>query len=219
MDRRYAVIFDMDGVIFDTERLLIDCWKPVAEAHGVEDIEETIYRCIGLSETYSRKVFFDTYGKDFPLDAYQEEVREIFRKRAADGIPEKAGARELLAGLAAARVPLALASSTREEVVRRELAEAGLLPYFRVVIGGDRIARSKPAPDIFLKAAALLGAAPEECFVVEDSPNGIRAAAAAGMIPLMVPDQLQPDEEIRGLASRIFSSLEEVQKYLQSTLQ
>ena len=218
MNGEYAVIFDMDGVIFDTERLLIECWIPVAEAHDVEDIEGTLHRCIGLSEKYSRLVFFDRYGEDFPLDEYQAEVRQLFHEKAADGLPEKEGARALLSELARARVPLALASATREEVVRRELEEAGLLSCFDVVIGGDQIRRSKPAPDIFLRAAELLGRRPEECFVIEDSPNGIRAAAAAGMTALMVPDRIEPNAEIRGLASELFASLEEVQKYLQDSL-
>lgn len=217
-DGEYAVIFDMDGVIFDTERLLIECWIPIAEAHGVEDITGTLRSMIGLNEKYSREVFFKRYGDDFPLDEYQDEVRAVFHKRAEEGLPEKEGARALLMELARARVPLALASSTREEVVRRELAEAELLQYFDVVIGGDRIARSKPAPDIFLRAAELLGRRPEECIVIEDSPNGIRAAAAAGMMPLMVPDQMEPDSEIRALTGEIFSSLEEVQIYLRRRL-
>lgn len=214
MKESFAVIFDMDGVIFDTERLLLESWTPVAEAHDVHGIVETLRSCIGRNEVSTREIIFERFGEDFPLDEYQEEVRAVFREKAANGIPEKAGARELLAELAAARVPLALASSTREEVVRRELAEAGLLQHFDAVIGGDRIERGKPAPDIFLKAAELLGKRPEECFVIEDSPNGIRAAAAAGMTPLMVPDQLQPDEQIRALAHRVFDSLKQVQIYL-----
>ena len=217
-DRKdWAVIFDMDGVIFDTERLLIECWIPVAEAHGVEDIEGTLKNCIGLKEPAAERGFRNRYGEDFPLAEYQEEVRAIFRKRVEEeGLPEKAGAREILADLAEKNVPMALASSTRAEVVTRELANAGLLPYFRVVIGGDQIRAGKPAPDIFLAAAARLGMEVDACFVIEDSFNGIRAAAAAGMTPLMVPDQLQPDEEIRALAHEVFDDLKEVQKYLHS---
>ena len=130
-----------------------------------------------------------------------------------EGLPLKSGARELLSALNGSGTPLALASSTRTETVRRELRDAGLLDFFDVVIGGDQVTRSKPHPEIFLRAAAELGTAPEECCVIEDSFNGIRAAAAAGMHPLMVPDMLQPDEEILALAERVFPSLHEVRNF------
>ena len=109
---------------------------------------------------------------------------------------------------------MALASSTRTELVRRELKDAGFIKYFSVIIGGDMVSHSKPHPEIFLKAAEVLGAAPGDCYVIEDSFNGIRAAAAAGMHPLMVPDMIQPTEEILALTEMVFPSLNEVTAYL-----
>ena len=124
------------------------------------------------------------------------------------------GAREILADLAARGVPLALASSTEGALVRRELDEAGLLRFFDALVCGDQVRRSKPDPEIFLTAAARLGVEPERCFVIEDSFNGVRAAAAAGMRPLMVPDLLPPDEEMRRLSEAILPDLAAAGRYL-----
>lgn len=209
------VIFDMDGVIFDSERLLLDSWKIIAQRHGIPDIEGTLRLCFGVSVDVSRQIYFDRYGPDFPLDAYKEETRAIFRQHCPNGHPPvKAGARELLTFLRDRGVPLALASSTRSQLVRSELEQAGLLSCFDVVLGGDQIARSKPAPDIFLAAAEALGAAPAQCFVIEDSFNGIRAARAAGTRPLMVPDMVPPDEEMEEKAEAILPDLDAVRDYL-----
>ena len=114
---------------------------------------------------------------------------------------------ELLDALDQRNCPLALASSTRSATVTAQLRDAGLLPCFRAVIGGDQVSHSKPHPEIFLTAAEQLGVASGDCCVVEDSYNGIRAAHAGGMIPLMVPDTLPPDEEMHRLAWAIVPDL------------
>lgn len=215
----HPVIFDMDGVIFDSERLLLDCWKIVADRHGVPDIEATLSLCLGVNVNVSRQIYFDRYGDDFPLDEYKEEVRAIFRTRCPGGYPPiKPGAKELLAWLSERGVPVALASSTHTAVVRRELDAAGLLPYFTAVICGDQVSRSKPEPDIFLKAAEALGAEAPDCFIIEDSFNGVRAAYAAGARTIMVPDVVPPDEEMREKAEVILPSLDAAREYLSSRL-
>ena len=204
----HPVIFDMDGVIFDSERLLLESWKIVADRYGIPDIEATLSLCLGVSVDVSRQIYFDRYGPDFPLDDYKVETRAWFRSQCPNGHPPvKAGARELLAALHGRGVPLALASSTQSEVVRAELAAAGLLDFFRVVIGGDQIARSKPAPDIFLAAAKALGADPADCWVIEDSFNGVRAGRAAGARVIMVPDLVPPDGEMAEKAEVILPDL------------
>ncbi len=214
------VIFDMDGVIFDSERLLMDCWKVVADRHGVPDIEATLSLCLGVNVNVSRQIYFDRYGADFPLDEYKTEVRAIFRSRCPDGYPPvKPGARALLSWLREQGASVALASSTPTEIVRRELESAGLLAFFDEVICGDQVSRSKPAPDIFLKAAAALGAEPADCFIIEDSFNGVRAAYAAGARTLMVPDIVPPDGEMREKAEVILPSLDAARDYLASRLE
>lgn len=126
----------------------------------------------------------------------------------------KTGVVELLTYLKEAGKEIALASSTRRAVVVQELADAGIIDFFDVVIGGDMVTRSKPQPDIFLKACEELGVAPEEAFAIEDSYNGIRAAAAGHLRPLMVPDLMPPTEEMKELAEAIFETLLDVKDYL-----
>ena len=124
----------------------------------------------------------------------------------------KKGARELLEMLYREGIPAVLASSTKTETVIRELIAADLFGYFKSIIGGDMVTKSKPEPDIFLLAAKRAGFAPEECIIIEDSFNGIRAARAAGGYVIMVPDLKQPDEEISSLADDIKQSLDDVRE-------
>ena len=143
----------------------------------------------------------------------------MFRERYGEGrLPLKPGVVEILQDLKQRCVPLALASSTRSDIVKLELEEARLLSFFDAVLGGDMAPRSKPEPDIFLAAAKVLGAIPANCYVLEDSFNGIRAAHRAGMHPIMVPDMQQPDEEMRGLAEVIVDDLPKAMGYLQARM-
>ncbi|MDY6346370.1 MAG: HAD family phosphatase [Succiniclasticum sp.] len=211
-----AVLFDMDGVIFDSERLVIDCWKVVADKYGIPDIEAVCYQCMGLTYEATEQVYRRRYGDAYPYERYKQEVSDLFHARYDGGrLPTKPGVREILAWLQERRIPVALASSTQLASVRQELGEAGLLPFFQVVKGGDDVVHGKPAPDIFLLAAKQLGCDPAACYVLEDSPNGIRAAAAAGMHSIMIPDLQEPDEEMRRLAEVILRDLREAQAYLE----
>ena len=209
-----AVIFDMDGVIFDTERLYIESCVEVADKYGADNIEETCYRCIGINSVVTGQILYETYGKDFPLREFRAEVDKIFAKKFDEKAPVKPGVKELLTYLKSAGVKIAIASSTKKEGVSRELKQAGFLDYFDELVCGDMVEKSKPDPDIFLKAAECLGVEPEKCIVIEDSFNGIRAAHAAKMFAIMVPDILPPDEEMKEKASIILKSLNEVLDFL-----
>ena len=211
-----AYIFDTDGVIFDSERLYIDCSVEAAEVLGMDSVVETCRRCIGVTDEVTRAILFDIYRDEELVERFRDLSIALVRERVAAGLLDmKPGVRELLDFLQAGGCRIALASSTRTDIVEKELADAGLREYFRIVVGGDRVSRSKPNPDIFLKAAELLGEKPDNCIVIEDSFNGIRAAKAAGMTAVMVPDQLEPDEEMRNLADIILPSLTDVKKWLE----
>lgn len=210
-----AVVFDMDGVIFDSERLVIACWRVIADKYGVPNIEEACHECLGVNAVETRQKFKNRYGQDFPYDDYKKEMSTLFHHNYDGGrLPMKTGVVELLQYLKEAGVKVALASSTRSAVVKQELTDAGIIAYFDVVIGGDMVTRSKPQPDIFLKACEELGVIPQEAFAIEDSYNGIRAAAAGHLRPLMVPDLMPPTEEMRELTEEIFENLLEVKNYL-----
>ncbi|MBP3507450.1 MAG: HAD family phosphatase [Lachnospiraceae bacterium] len=210
-----AVIFDMDGVIFDSERLVILCWKVVAEKYGIENIEEACRECLGLNREAAKEKMLLRYGADFPYDEYKKEMSDLFHSRYSGGrLPLKTGVVELLTYLKEQGIAVALASSTRSEVVLAELRDGGILPFFDKVICGDMVKRSKPAPDIYLKACEELQVEPERAYAIEDSYNGIRAAHSGGLRPIMVPDLAEPTEEMRELAEVILPDLVEVRKYL-----
>lgn len=217
MREAFAVLFDMDGVLFDSERAVLAVWQELAAEQGLGDIEETFIRCVGTNKVRTAEIFRAAFpALDFAR--FDGEARRRFQTRWGGGrLPVKPGAEAVLSALRRRGVPLALASSTESAVVRQELAEAGLLPFFDALVGGDRVKRSKPDPEIFLLAAAELGAEPPRCFVIEDSFNGVRAARAAGMRPLMVPDLLPPDDEMRRLAEAILPDLYAVERYLAET--
>lgn len=207
-----AVVFDMDGVVFDSELLVLETWKAVADKYGFPNIEKVCKECLGTNSEATKQIFLKHYGTDFPYDAYKKEMSALFHERAAGGrLPKKPGVEELLSALKEHGMKVALASSTRRAIVLRELEEGGLLSYFDKVVCGDMVNRSKPAPDIFLKACELLEVSPEKAYAVEDSYNGIRAAYSAGMKPIMVPDLAAPTEEMKELAECILPSLKEVQ--------
>ena len=205
-----AVIFDMDGVIFDSERLVIECWEEVAAKHNIPDIVEICMRVQGNNREETGKRFREKYGKDFPYETYKKEVTALFLDRYGEGrLPMKPGVVEILKELRRNNIPLALASSTRSDIVKLEMAEANLLPYFDAVLGGDMVPHSKPEPDIFLKAAELIESDPSECLVIEDSHNGVRAAYRAGLRSIMVPDLLAVTDEMKEKATYVVKNLNE----------
>lgn len=212
-----AVVFDMDGVIFDTERLVIEFWKEVAKKHNIPNVEHTCIQCLGTNRVRTREIFLEKYGADFPFDPYRAEVTELFNTHYKGvPLPTKPGIRELLNYLQEQDIKVGLASSTAQHLVRDEIGTAGLLPYFQTLVCGDMVEHSKPAPDIFLKACEILNADPTKSIAIEDSFNGIRSAHCAGMTPIMVPDQVQPTDEIRTLAFHVMPSLLDVLNWLKT---
>ena len=214
-----AVVFDMDGVIFDSERCIMGCWEEIALQHNLGDIHPLLYACLGVTRETTIRNMLEMMGADFPCEAFLAEVSAMFHARYDGGrLPLKPGVRELLGFLSHKGIPVALASSTREESVRRNLGDAGILDSFTVLICGNMVVRSKPDPEIYLKACQALQLPPPDCYAIEDSFNGIRSASAAGLHTLMVPDLLQPTNEIRSLCEAVLPSLTDVQTYLEGRL-
>lgn len=212
------VIFDMDGVIFDSERAYIEAYKKLAPKYGMDDFDVVHRACmdsIGVTRQKTKEIFFSYVGHEFDYDSYREDVQHELNMIEYEIKP---GVFALFDWLKETGARIALASSTREVSVRKSLGHAGLTEYFDQIVCGDMVSHSKPHPEIFLTAAARLGADPATCYIIEDSYNGIRAAHAAGAHPIMVPDILQPDEEIRGLAEVVLPSLIEVREYLESII-
>lgn len=210
-----AVVFDMDGVIFDSERAVMNCWLELAQKYDIKDIEKPYFACVGTTMTRTREIMLEAYGEDFPYDEYARESSLMYHEKYDGGkLPMKPGVMELLSYLKEKGKKIALASSTRRETVTNQLRWAGIIDYFDVIICGDMVARSKPAPDIFLKACQELGVSPENTYAIEDSYNGIRAAHAGQLRPIMVPDLLEANDEMRGMAEYVCDNLNEVIDYL-----
>ena len=210
-----SIVFDMDGVILDSERIASGIWHELAAEYGLTDMDEVYPLCIGVTKTVSAGIFAERYGKDFPYGEFIGKSAERFRAYYQEnGMPLKKGVVSLLDFLREEGYQIALASSTAQEKVRTQLGEAGVLSYFDAVICGDMLKKSKPEPDIYLLACRSLGVSPKDAYAVEDSYNGIRSAYRAGMRALMVPDMLPPTEEMERLAYRILPDLDAVREFL-----
>ena len=210
-----AIVFDMDGVLFDTEFVCLEGWKAVAEKNNLPDMEKVFPRCIGLNNTDCQAVLLDAYGVDFDYADFRKQASaEFWGYIESKGLPEKPGVHELLEWLKASDYKVGLASSTKRSSVLNHLEDAGILDYFEVIISGDMVEHSKPEPDIYLLACEKLGVEPGEAYAIEDSFNGIRSAYAAGMKPIMVPDMLAPDAEMQEKSVVILKDLGEVLKFL-----
>lgn len=206
-----AVIFDMDGLMFDTERLCALAWDEAGRQLGIGPAGYMNRKTLGLTLPMAREVWRQTFGADFDLDELDRLTKAFFNRYYAEhGVPVKPGLYELLDYLKRRGYQTAVASSTREEEVKRCLKSAGIQNRFDAVIGGDRLTASKPAPDIYLKACAELGVRPEGCMALEDSRNGILSASRAGLQTVMIPDQWQPDEATRSLLYAQCGRLDEV---------
>ena len=214
-----AVIFDVDGTLLDTERIYMKAWKEAAAEAGYVMPDSVLQKTRAVNTKGAARIFEEEIGNGFSYQA----VRPI-RVRIAEEIIRrespilKPGVLELLAFLEEKGIRLSVASSTNQQGTREHLAESRILDRFEVVVGGDMVTNGKPHPDIFLKAAETLGLAPEACIVVEDSPAGIRAAHAAGMKAVLVPDQAAITQEIIDMADVVLNSLLEMPAYLQALI-
>lgn len=210
-----AVVFDLDGVLLDSERITRVMWARAGKEYGIQDVETAVRDCTGSSRPDQWAYLRNKYGNDFPAEEFRERCSELFHEHVdRHGLPLMPYSREILSYLEDRGYALALASSTNSATVRRELSDAGLLPFFRTVTCGDQVLHSKPDPEIYIRACASIGVEPSACVSVEDSPNGVRSAFSAGMICVMVPDQIQPTQEIERLLFRCCASLEELKCFL-----
>ena len=212
-----AVIFDMDGLMLDTERIALAVWRQAAADLGFTLDDEVAGRMVGRTSATNRLMLQMTFGETFSYDELAELADSRYRETLdRDGVPRKDGLIELLDFLQSRDIPRAVATSTARDLARHKLVQAGVGVYFDVVVGGNEVTHGKPAPDIFLRAAERLGKLPAECVVLEDSGPGIHAASAAGMVTILIPDVGRvPLPETRERATFVVDSLSAAQPIIE----
>lgn len=192
-----GAVFDMDGLMFDSERLVYETWQMMMDELGFKYNLDIFKNTIGLRTDLTESYYNSLYGERFCYKPLKQRSREIFLKRVSEeGVPIKKGLVELLEFLKSNNLKIAVATSTSAQTAHKIIKMAGVYDYFDTFVCGDDVKNGKPHPEVFLTAAEKLSLPPTECVAFEDSINGIKSAYSAGITTVMVPDYLQPTQEI-----------------------
>lgn len=200
----FSVIFDMDGTLLDTQKICVPAWEYAGNLQGISGVGQLVYSICGMNETGWTNRLMENYPTiDIPV--FKATVRRYYKEKNV--IKFKKGAKELLDFLKQNGIRIAVASGSSRSTVENHFGVLGALDYFDAIVGGNEVENGKPAPDIFLRAAEMIGAEPSECFVFEDSPNGVRAGYNAGMRSIGVPDMVTFSDDVKKL---MFTELEDL---------
>lgn len=216
IDKIKAIIFDMDGVIFDTEMIYLKVWSEVFEKYRYKMTKEIYASVLGTGRENVKKVFVNHFGSDLPIDDMYIEKDDNLAKEIEKGVPLKSGVYEILEYLKENDFKIALATSATSKRAFKQLKQANIENFFNAIVCRDEVRETKPNPDIFLKAADKLMVKPEQCIVIEDSSAGIEAAFNAGMLPIHVVDLKEADEKILSNSYKSFNDLSEIRNELMS---
>jgi len=210
-----AVIFDMDGLMFDTSKVFESAWDYAGEKTGMGKAGYMVYKTHGMGISTAKDIWIGEFGNTFD----EAELKKLTKEYLADYYTKKQaqmkpGLVSLLSSLRNKKIKLAVASSSSKWEVYNHLQKSEIEKYFTVIVNGQMVRMSKPSPEIYIKTCNLLGEKPSDCIALEDSKNGILSAHSAGCQAVMIPDILQPDEEIKSKAYKIFASLCEFEIYI-----
>lgn len=212
-----GAIFDMDGVLFDTEKLYQETWGELAKERRISLGDYFVMEISGTNGERMKRVV-EKYYQVPEGSVVIDECMDRMQKKLERHVPVKKGVREILEYFRGLNMPVAVASSSSAQQIESNLLKSGLRDYFSEIVSGSEVKNGKPSPDIFLLAAERIGCKAEECFVFEDSENGVRAGHSAGCFTVMVPDLIEPGEKIRPICSRICRNLlqarDEIEKML-----
>jgi HAD superfamily hydrolase (TIGR01509 family) len=203
-----GIVFDMDGLMFDTERLVVKAWNDAGKQFGYQITEDIVVKTLGLNVENTKQVFLQHFGDDFDFSAIRERrVTYVTEYIENNGMPVKPGLYELLDYLTSRNYQITVATSTERKKAHYYFEKAGIDRYFNEIVCGDMVKRGKPEPDIYLKACEVIGVDPSECFALEDAPLGILSAHRAGLKAVMIPDLVKPDEQTKKIIFAEVSTL------------
>lgn len=210
-----AVVFDMDGVLIDTEKHYYEAWQEAARSFGYDFRSEHALMLRSCDANVAAKMMKGIFGEDFDYFAVREVRRGLVAERLKKyGLEKKPGLDEILDYLKQNGIKTAVATATPIELTLQHLTKIGVKDKFDKIVSAKQVANGKPAPDVYLYACEQIGENPSDCIAVEDSPNGIKSAYAAGCKPVMVPDLTQPDEEIKPLLYGVADTLADINRFI-----
>lgn len=211
IDMITTILFDLDGTLIDTEKLFRVFWRKACSFHGYEMSDEQALYIRSLGRPFAPRLLKEWFGPDFDYGRIRETRREMMKEYfKTHALEAKAGAAEALSKLSERGLRLAVVTATPVDRAEAELEEVGLRTYFEDIVSAANVERGKPAPDVYLEACRILGVKTEECIAVEDAPNGVKSAYAAGIKVIMIPDQTRPEEELIPLIYKLADSLAEL---------
>lgn len=208
MNNFKAAIFDMDGLLLDSEPLAKKAFDTVCEQFGLGDMSEVFMRFVGTNTEKGNAVIKEALNGAVDAEHFNATWRGLYGTWVKDDpVPLKLGVEEVLEYLKLHNIPMAVATSSKTSIAQHKLGKSEIINYFDIVIGGDQLTHSKPHPEIFLKAAASLSCEPSSCIAFEDSPNGVKSAVSAGMTVVQVPDLISPDAELLALGHIVLEQI------------
>jgi HAD superfamily hydrolase (TIGR01509 family) len=211
----HAIIFDMDGLLLDSERIALSTFIDACREHDFEPDVNVYFKCIGTTEVQTREILLNGYGKDFPFNAvYKLWKNKYHEEISSKPVPLKDGVLDLLQYLQKKDIKKAVVTSTNQESAVKRLASSEIVHFFEFVLGGDQVSRGKPDPEIYLTACRKLNVAPANCLALEDSNNGVLSAFSAGLTVIQIPDLLEPSARVKALGHNIVKSLFDVENIL-----
>jgi len=203
-----AVIFDMDGLLLDSERIALRVFQEICGQYSLGDQFALYMRILGTNNTTTRSILNTALPADIDRNEFRMRWTDRYTEETRKPVPLMKGVLALLDYLESCNIPKAVATSTDTDRALGKLGNAGIAHRFTTITGGDQITHGKPAPDIYLKAAASIQVDPHTCMALEDSPNGVKAALAAEMQVIQIPDLLQPDDQLRSLGHTVLADLD-----------
>ncbi|OUR73646.1 hypothetical protein A9Q78_02945 [Methylophaga sp. 41_12_T18] len=209
-----AAIFDMDGLLLDSEPLAKKAFDTICEQYGLGDMSDVFMRFVGTNTAKGNAIIKEALNGAVDAELFNATWRGLYGSWVKDDpVPLKQGVKEVLAHLKSHNISMAVATSSKTAIAEHKLRKSAVLDYFEIVIGGDQLTHSKPDPEIFLKAATSLSCEPTRCIAFEDSPNGVKSAVSAGMTVVQVPDLIAPDTELLKLEHIVLDTISDVLEF------